>query len=182
MRMLSCGLFLTCLAGVALAADDFKLEPGFTLLFNGKDLSGWKEKTGGASLDAKTEAYKGRFTVKGDVVVIDPKVKGDVRIMTVREFPGDVHIKFDYKPGKGCNNDLFLRGTKFDIKTPDIKNLKQDEWNQFEIIIKGDKIEFKNNGEVQRMGTVKSASSPFEIRAEFGPIEYRHLRVMGGTK
>jgi hypothetical protein len=28
------------------AADDFKLEPGFTLLFNGKNLDGWKEASG----------------------------------------------------------------------------------------------------------------------------------------
>src|SRR5437899_7980347 len=118
MRLLSRGLILAALlaAPCLSRADDFKLEPGFTLLFNGKDLTGWKEKTGGASLEGKTEAYKGRFTIKDDVVTIDPKVKGDVRIMTTREFAGDVHIKFEYMPGPGCNNDLFLRGQKFDLK------------------------------------------------------------------
>src|SRR3954447_23758948 len=141
MRILSYGLFLTCLALAARAtADDFKLEPGFTLLFNGKDLTGWKEKTGGASLDGKTEAYKGRFTVKGDILVIDPKVKGDVRIVTTREFAKDVHIKFEYQPDAKCNNDLFLRGQKFDLVKGNVKNLQEGEWNQFEIIIKGDKI------------------------------------------
>jgi hypothetical protein len=59
------------------------------LLFNGKDLSGWVEKTGGAALDGKAEAYKGRFAVKDGAVVIDPKVKGDVRIVTAREFAGE---------------------------------------------------------------------------------------------
>jgi hypothetical protein len=185
MRILSCGLFLAGLVLVALharAADDFKLEPGFTLLFNGKDLTGWKEKTGGASLDGKTEAYKGRFTVKDDLLAIDPKVKGDVRIMTAREFAGDLHIKFEYKPGPGCNNDLFLRGQKFDLVKSGVKNLKEGEWNEFEIIIKGDKIEFKNNGEVQRAATIKSDSTVFEVRAELGPVEFRRMRVMGGTK
>lgn len=181
MRVLTFGLLLSCLALVA-AADDFKPEPGFTPLLNAKDLTGWKEKRGGMSLDGKTEAYKGRFAVKGGVLVIDPKVKGDVRIMTERQFAGDVHIKFDYRPGPGCNNDLFLRGHKFDLKKPDVKNLKQGDWNQFDIVIKGDTIEFLNNGEVQRKGKVKSKSSPFEIRAEFGPVEFRRLRVMGGGK
>jgi hypothetical protein len=176
------GVVLVALAA-PLAADDFKLEPGFKLLFNGKDLTGWKEKKGGSSLEGKTEAYKGRFKVSDGVLVIDPKVKGDVRIVTTREFAGDVHIKFEYKPGPGCNNDLFLRGQKFDIKKPDVKNLKEGEWNQFEIIIKGDKIEYLNNGEVQRKGKVKGGSSTvFEVRAEFGPIQFRHMRVMGGTK
>src|SRR5438477_5772480 len=107
MRSLPCCLILTVLLAAPrhARADDFKIEPGFTPLFNGKDLSGWKEKSGGASLEGKTEAYKGRFTVKDDLVIIDPKVKGDVRIMTNREFAGDVHIKFDYLPGPGCNND-----------------------------------------------------------------------------
>jgi hypothetical protein len=162
------------------AEDDFKPEEGFTLLLNGKDLTGWKEKTGGASLDGKTSAYLGRFAMKGDVLVIDPKVRGDVRIATERKFDGDVHIKFQYKPGKGCNNDLFLRGQKFDIKTPDVKNLKEGEWNLFEIAITGNKIEFRNNGEVQRKSTVKNTPTVFEIRAEFGPIEFRRMRVKGG--
>jgi hypothetical protein len=182
MRILAGGLILICL--VSAAADDFKIEPGFTPLFNGKDLSGWKEKNSGASLDGKTEAYKGRFTVKDDLVIIDPKVRGDVRIMTNREFAGDVHIKFDYLPGPGCNNDLFLRGHKFDLLKGkgNVNNLKEGEWNEFEIVIKGDTIEFKNNGEVQRKGAVKSDSSVFEIRAEFGPVQFRRMRVMGGTK
>jgi hypothetical protein len=185
-RISSCVLFLTfCLAlaapaGSATASDDFKIEPGFTLLFNGKDLTGWKEKTGGMSLDGKSEAYKGRFRVEDGVLVIDPRVKGDVRIITVREFAGDVHIKFEYKPGPGCNNDLFLRGQKFDIKKPDVKNLKEGEWNQFEIIIKDNRIEYLNNGAVQRKGTVKSGRTVFEVRAEFGPIQFRRMRVMGG--
>ena len=154
MRLLLGGLLLSYLASTAapvLAADDFKLEPGFTLLFNGKDLTGWKEKSGGAVLDGKTEAYKGRFTVKDGVLVIDPKVKGDVRVMTTREFTGDMHLKFEYKPGEACNNDLFLRGTKFDIipGNKENKNVKKGEWTEFEIIIAGDKIEFKNAGEVQ---------------------------------
>jgi hypothetical protein len=186
MRMVSCGLLLTGLALFCAApsagAEDPKLEPGFTLLFNGKDLTGWKEKTGGRSLDGKTEAYKGRFTVKDEILVIDPKVKGDVRIMTTREFAGDVHIKFDFEPGAGCNNDLFLRGHKFDLVKGGVKNMKDGEWNHFEIVITGDKIEFKNNGEVQRTGKVKVGSSVFEIRAEFGHIKFRRIRVQGGTK
>ena len=187
MRLLLGGLLLSYLASAAvpvLAADDFKLEPGFALLFNGKDLTGWKEKSGGAALDGKIEAYKGRFTVKDGVLVIDPKVKGDVRIMTTREFTGDMHLKFEYKPGEACNNDLFLRGTKFDIipGNNENKNVKKGKWTEFEIIITGDKIEFKNAGEVQRSAKTKNDRSAFEIRAELGAIEFRRIRVMGGSK
>ena len=183
MRMLVHGLFL---AGLVLAlpagssgGDDFKLEPGFTLLFNGKNLDGWKTKTGGEALDGKTEAYKGRFKVmEGGILVIDPTVKGDVVINTAKEFSKDLHIKFEFKPGKGCNNDLFLRGLKFDlIPTPKVlKNAKLDEWNEFEIIATGTKVEYKCNGEIMRTSTAKATASPFGIRAEFGPMQIRRIR------
>ena len=45
MRHLSSVVFLLSV-GVAVAADDFKPEPGFTLLLNGKDLDGWRTQTG----------------------------------------------------------------------------------------------------------------------------------------
>src|SRR5690242_8300964 len=117
------------------AADDFKLEPGFTLLFNGKNLDGWKEAGGKKeSLDGKTEAYKGRFKVVDGRLVYDPDVKGDLYIETAKEFGKDVHIKFDFKAGPKCNNDVFLRGTKFDIipGNKENKNVKEGEWHTFE--------------------------------------------------
>lgn len=156
--------------------DDFKLESGFTLLFNGKNLDGWKT-TAGESLDGKTEAYKGRFKVSDGKLVIDPKVKGDVRIQTVKAFANDVHIKFEFLPGKGCNNDLFIRGQKFDLVKGNVKNLKEGEWQPFEIVIKGDKAEFISSGEVQRKSAAKKGGTPLVIRAEFGSIELRRLRV-----
>lgn len=184
MRTLFSGLLLSSLVltATSLAAEDPKLEAGFTLVFNGKDLTGWKEMKGGASLDGKTDAYKGRFVVKDGLLTIDEKVKGDVRIGTTREFAKDFTLKFEFNPGKGCNNDLFIRGQKFDLSTQNLKKMKEGEWNEIEITVKGDKIEFKHNGEVARAGATKGDSSVLEIRAEFGPIQIRRLRVMGGSK
>jgi hypothetical protein len=162
-------------------AGDFKLEPGFTLLFNGKNLDGWKEASGKKDpLEGKTEAYKGRFKVVDGKLVYDPSVKGDLYIETTKEFGKDVTIKFDFKPGPKCNNDLLLRGTKFDIVpgSKENKNVKEGEWYAFEIIIIGDKIEHKINGETARTSTVKSkGATPFKLRAEFGAIEIKNIRV-----
>ena len=180
-RFLQAGM-LCVLAGLiaplCMAADDFKPEAGFTLIFNGKNLDGWKTKTG-ESTDGKTEAYNGRFKAAEGNLVIDVKVKGDVILSTAKEFGKDAHLKFDYMPGAGCNNDLFFYGTKFDLKKADVKNLKEGEWNQFEIIVQGGKAEFKNNGESLKTMPTKSDKSGLGIRAEFGPIQFRHLRVKG---
>jgi hypothetical protein len=181
MRSRSCGLLLVCLATLAphprsTGADDFKLEEGFTPFFNGKDLTGWKMAKGGDSLDGKTEAANKRFLVSDGKLVIDPKVKGDVTINTAKEFGKDVHIKFEFLPGAGCNNDLYFRGLKFDLKKSDVKNLKEDQWNVFEIVLQGDTVEYKCNGESLKTAKATAASTPLGVRAEFGPIQLRHLR------
>ena len=149
-----------------MAADEFKLEPGFTLLFNGKNLDGWKEAS------RKKESLEGKL-------VYDPAVKGDRYIETAKEFGKDVHITFDFKPGPKCNNDLFLRGTKFDIipGNKENKNVKEGEWYTFEIVVKGDTVEHKINGETVRKSKAGASATPFKLRAEFGAIEIKNIRV-----
>jgi hypothetical protein len=213
MRNLSLTL---CLFGLivlplpSMAGGEFKLEPGFTLLFNGKNLDGWREKKvttkdkanavfkkfgddvaldklaeeikkveGAQPLDGKTEAYKGRFKVAEGILNYDPKPGGDRYIETVKDFGKDVHIKFEFNPGPKCNNDLFLRGTKFDI-VPGAKELpkvKEGEWYTFEIIVKGNKIEHKINGETVRTSNAGAKATPFMLRAEFGAMQVKNIRV-----
>ena len=177
------GVLLLCLPLISgRAGDDFKLEPGFTPLLNGKNLDGWKQKKkGGDSLAGKTEAFNGRFKVVDGVLVIDPKVKGDVVIETEKKYGKDVIIRFEFKPGNGCNNDLFFRGIKFDLAKGNVKNLKEGEWNELEIISTESKVEYNCNGELQRMNKTKMDSTPFGIRAEFGPVEIRRLRIKTGA-
>ena len=164
------------------ADDDFKLEPGFTLLFNGKTLDGWKEASGKKeALEGKSDAFGGRFKVVEGRLVYDPDVKGDLSIETIRTFGKDVHIKFDFKPGPKCNNDIFLRGTKFDIVpgNKENKNVKEGDWHAFELLVTGDKVEHKIGGETVRSSTLKAdaPASPLKLRAEIGSIEIKNIRV-----
>lgn len=157
-------------------------QDGFTPLLNGKNLDGWKEASGKKeALDGKAEAFGGRFKVVEGRLVIDPEVKGDLHIETAKTFGKDLHIRFEFKAGPKCNNDLFLRGTKFDIVpgNKELKNVKEGEWTPFEIVVIGDKIEHRAGGEVARTSTLKAdaPASPFRIRAEFGVLEIRNLRV-----
>lgn len=180
MRLALCCLVLTA-AGAP--ADDFKPEPGFEPLLKGDALDGWRTKAAKGKesdkLDGKAEAFGGRFKLTAGTLTIDPKVKGDVTIETAKEFAGDATIRFEFNPGKGCNNDLFFRGQKFDLKA-DVKGLKEGAWNEFEIVLSGTKVEFKCNGEVARTATTKVEKSTFGVRAEFGPVQIRKLRVKGG--
>jgi hypothetical protein len=159
-----------------------QVEPGFKPLFNGKTLDGWKEASGKKeALDGKAEAFGGRFKVVEDRLVIDPAVKGDLHLETARTFGKDVQIQFEFKAGPKCNNDLFLRGTKFDIVpgNQECKAVKEGEWFAFEIVAAGDKIEHRIAGETVRATTLKpdAPASTFRIRAEFGELEIRNLRA-----
>ncbi len=181
MRRLSClFLFMSLALGLTASAGEFKLEPGFTLLFNGKNFDGWQPKGKKDPLDGKTDAFKGRFKIDKNAIVIDYAVKGDSYIETAKEITGDVHLKFDFLPGAACNNDFFLRGTKFDI-TLKLKGVKENEWNTCEIITTGDKIEHKINGETARKSDAKGKASTFAIRAEFGVIQVKNLRIKSGS-
>lgn len=184
MRSLSCVLFVLS-AGLVVAADDFKPEPGYKLLFNGKNLDGWQTKAAGKDgksepLAGKTEAFGGRFKVEGGELVIDPKVKGDRYIETVQPVGGDFTIRFDFKPGEGCNNDLLFLGTKFDIKAggkDTVKGVKLGEWNKMEIAVKGGTAEYTINGEKVGTQKTKGDKGPFTLRAEFGPMSVKNIRV-----
>lgn len=181
MRFLSVAAALILASGLADAADDFKPEPGFLLLFPGKSLDGWQTQGARpAPLDGKDDAFKGRFKLMDGILTIDPGVKGDVRIETSRKFGTNTVIRFEFKPDAKCNNDLFWLGTKFDITLAAIKSAKVDEWNTMEIAVKDGKAVFTCNGQMVRAIATKGESSTFAIRAEFGAIAIRRLRASEG--
>ncbi|HSQ54828.1 MAG TPA: DUF1080 domain-containing protein [Gemmata sp.] len=183
MRLLSCVVFLFT-ADMAFSGDDFKPEPGFKLIFNGKDLTGWQTSGGKPqSLAGKMEAFGGRFKVADGMLVYDPKVKGDRYIETTQPVSGDFTIRFDFKPGAGCNNDILFLGTKFDIKAGGkdaVKGVKLDEWNTMEIVVKGGSAEFRINGARSATHKTKGDKGPFILRAEFGPMVVKNLRMSTG--
>lgn len=181
MRFPSAAVLVCAAALVSGAADDFKPEPGFVPLFDGKALDGWQTKgPKGEALAGKTDAYDKRFVVRGGELVIDPKVKGDRYIETVRQFSGEFGVRFDFKPGEGCNNDVLLLGTKFDLKAGakgGLKGVKVDEWNTFAVTVKGGSAEFLINGERAATQKTKADKGPLTLRAEFGPMAVKNVRA-----
>lgn len=178
--LLLCALSVLSPAPRACAAEPAP-EAGFTALFNGKNLDGRQTaKTATAEpLHGKTEAFGGRFKVTDGTLAYDPAVKGNLYIETVKEFAKDVHIKLEFNPGAKCNNDFFLRGTKFDVVpgAKETKDVKEGEWQTLEIIVQGDKVEHRINGQVLRTAKAAAAASRFMLRAEFGAIQIRNIRV-----
>src|SRR5262245_29381059 len=84
-------------AGRGPAADEVKVEEGYTSLFNGQDLTGWKIGRGGKeALDSKKEAAKGRFQVKDGIIKVN-EGRGILDLYTVKEFNKDFHLKLEFR-------------------------------------------------------------------------------------
>lgn len=149
-----------------LAMTPLLAEEGFTALFNGKDLTGWK-----ASEHPET------FSVQdGAIIAHGPRSHcfyiGDfhqhrftnfelkVDVMTRAKANGGVYILTDYQetgwPGKGfevqVNNtypgDPRLTGSLYEVADNTAEVVKDNEWFTEDILVEGDTITVKVNDKV----------------------------------
>jgi hypothetical protein len=94
MKTLKC-IFFIFLSGFAIAtssAQNKSLEPGFTSLFNGKDLDGWV---------GNKESYR----AENGMIVIDPQGGGGGNLYTEKEY-GNFILHFEFQLTPGANNGL----------------------------------------------------------------------------
>ena len=166
-RSFFCLAFLA-VCPVAFGGDSPSAEPprGFTSLFNGKDLTGWKRHGGNKDTWG---AEKGILFVKKG---------GGGWLMTEKEY-GDFELRLEFKVPKGGNSGVALRSpmkgdpayTGMEIQIlddPSYKGLQKwqhtgsiygvvpsskqptrpvGEWNRYRIVCKGRKVTVELNGE-----------------------------------
>jgi hypothetical protein len=175
------GLAALVEAGAGRAGDEFPVEEGFTRLFNGKDLSGWR--LGQESLDGKTETADHRFAAKDGAIVIQgaPKIED---LYTVREFGRDFVLRLEFRAGPRANSGLYIRGKQLQVRDyPTIgpyKTLKQFHdggWNVIEVTVKGDAAECTCNGELLEKALAVPPKGGIGLQSETGQIEYRRIRL-----
>ena len=100
-------------------------------------------------------------------------------IETTKEFAKDVTFKFDFKPGPKCNNDIFFRGTKFDI-VPDKENQERQGRRMVHIRDRSPPTTRSSTRSTARRSAPKDAKgkgNTLILRAEFGAIEIKNIRV-----
>jgi hypothetical protein len=168
-------------------ADDFKLEPGFTALFNGKDLTGWHYK-GEANLEGKSEATDGRYTAKDGILVVNthdaakgPRLR---QLSTAAEFPKDFILRLEFRAAVNADSGIFIRGPQLQCRdylvAGPYKNLKQykpQDWNEIEITVKEGVAYCTCNGEVLESAFKVPATGPIGLEADRGQMEYRRIRL-----
>lgn len=175
---------LLSLASPAFAADDFKPEPGFVALFNGRDLSGWSYSAA-EKFDGRTTSPEGRFEAKEGVLIVHPKAPRDLKkIFTVREFPKDFVLKLEFRAAVGADSGIFIRGPQLQCRDylvagpyKELKKFRPQDWNEIEVTVKDGVARCTCNGELLTDALKVPATGPIGLEADQGQLEYRRIRI-----
>ncbi|HEX2852936.1 MAG TPA: DUF1080 domain-containing protein [Opitutaceae bacterium] len=181
---LPCVVLLALALIAPLRAADFSPEPGFTALFNGRDLTGWHHQDG-PGLDGKTDAGDGRYTVKdGALTGNDAKAeKGRVLLWTTQEFTGNFVLRLEFRAAEKTDGGLFFNKTQlqcgdygnYAFKT--FKAYRPLDWNAIEVTVQDGVARCTCNGGLLEAALKIPAPGQIGLEADKGAIEYRRIRI-----
>ena len=195
-HMMRSGLFFVLIfAGFSRAEDAFVVEPGFTSLFNGKDLTGWRLDE--EKLDGKNATADRRYVVKDGVIVITGASPGQPpmsAIDTVAEFNQDFVLRLEFRTSRNANSGIHLRDRDFkhQLQVRDyphvgpykmLSHYKEGDWNAIEVTVKRDTsgkgvTAFCTcNGEVLEKSLALPAKGTIALQSETNVVEYRRIRI-----
>ncbi len=193
-KIFCAALLLASFSGVS-RADDWKPDPGFVSLYNGQDLSGWgyrdKEQKVLESFDGKTESSDGRYSAKGESIVVNPedKSKGPHlrQLWSTQEFPKNFILKIEFRAAVNADSGIFLRKPQLQCRDylvagpyKDLKNYKPQDWNTIIITVKDGIAHCECNGEVLEDALKLPATGPIGLEADRNQMEYRHIQIKEG--
>jgi hypothetical protein len=164
---------------------------GFTALFNGKDLTNWKEIKG-----------EGHWTVRDGILHYDGQ--GD-SLVTTKDY-GDFEMWVDWKIGPKGDSGIYLRGkpqvqiwddpvgsgglfnNKVGASKPSsVADKPVGEWNRFRIVMKGDKVTVHLNGKLvvdsvalenwPNYDAPLPSTGTIELQHHGNPLEFRNIYV-----
>ena len=176
--------FLACAFAAPLIAADFAPEPGFTALFNGKDLTGWHHQDGPA-LDGLTDPGDGRFTIKDGALTGNTAKaeKGRVLLWTTKSFTGNFVLRFEFRAAEKTDGGLFFNKTQLqcgDYSSYAYKACKAYrplDWNAIEVVVQDGVARCTCNGEVLDAALKIAEPGQLGFESDKGAIEYRRIRI-----
>ena len=178
--------------GATLRADDWKPEPGYRALFDGKDLTGWcfRDRAGAITerFDGKTASSDdGRYSAKDGVLTVNfPKGKERLisAMWTAEEFAGDFTLKLEFRASVGADSGVFVRKPQLQCRDylvagpyKTLKQYKPQDWNQIEVVVKGGVARCTCNGEVLEAEFKLPETGPIGLEGDRGQMEYRHIQI-----
>jgi hypothetical protein len=191
-------LLSASLAGAAYA-DDWRPEPGYKSLFNGRDLTGWcfrakvdrnSPRVGDVTekFDGKAESSDaGRYSANDGILSVNFP-KGQERLIsalyTVEEFPKDFTLKLEFRASVNADSGIFLRKPQLQCRDytvagpyKDLKSYKPQDWNQIEVVVKDGVARCTCNGEVLEAEFKLPETGPIGLEGDRGQMEFRHIQI-----
>jgi hypothetical protein len=192
-------LLFVCLGACGLSAraaelPEAEVKEGFASMFNGKDFTGWRFGEETPTADKLPENWK----VEEGVIKLSGG--GSPHLATTAEY-GDFEMRFEwrgtrerYNSGffirsgrKVGNNQInlakgsegnFLGGKLTGAKPVPALQKPSMEWNEWRVLVVGDKVTFWCNGELAWEGTGLATKRGYiGLQAEGAPMEFRNLRI-----
>lgn len=187
--------------------DVFSPEPGFTSLFNGKDLTGWgfhasppvkKPKKPNPNrparpmikeaiqFDGKTASNDGRYVAKNGRLIVTTPTEGRriQQLWTTQEFPENFILKLEFRATPNADSGIFIRKPQlqcrdFPLAGPykDLKKYKAQDWNEVIITVKDGIAHCTCNGEVIEDALKVPETGPIGLEGDRGQMEYRRIRL-----
>ncbi len=174
------------LAHAASAESDWKPEPGFLSLFNGKDLTGWCYQPS-EPFDGKAEASDGRYSGKDGILTVHPHKEGNSRfrqMWTVKTFAKNFQLKLQFRAEHNADSGIFLRKPQLQCRDYwvagpyyQLQKYKYLGWNDIEVIVKDGTALCTCNGEILQDALKLPADGPIGLEADRGTMEYRHIQI-----
>jgi hypothetical protein len=176
-------LLLASATQAAAAADDFKLEPGYFSLFNGKDLTGWGYRTN--NFDGKPASSDGRYTAKEGILTVNAREPRLFQVIwTTREFPKNFNLKLEFRAAVNADSGIFIRKPQLQCRDylvagpyKELKKYKPQDWNEIEVTVKDGVAHCTCNGEVLEAAMKVPETGPIGLEGDRGQMEYRRIRL-----
>lgn len=177
-------LVICCIAPFAASADDFKPEPGFINLFNGKDLTGWGYRTN--NFDGQTKSIDGRYSAKDGILTVHPYLEARKiqQLWTTKEFPKNFILKLEFRAEINSDSGIFIRKPQLQCRDylvagpyKDLKKYRPQDWNEIIVKVKNGIAHCTCNGEVLNAAMKVPETGPIGLEADRGQMEYRRIRL-----
>jgi hypothetical protein len=183
--------FMTAVVSL-LRADDFKPEPGYVSLFNGKDLTGWGYRTNlyegkAANLEGKPISDDGRYSGTNGVLAVHPRAPRLMQIIwTTQEFPKDFILKLEFRAAVNADSGIFIRRPQLQCRDylvagPDkykqLKKYKPQDWNEIVVTVTNGVAHCTCNGEVLEAAMKVPETGPIGLEGDRDLMEYRRIRI-----
>jgi len=177
-------LFVFVSVALAARAADFEPDPGFSSLFNGKDLTGWCYSAQD-KFDGKTESSDGRYSAADGVLTVHPRTPRQIsKLWTVQEFPRDFILKLEFRAAVNADSGIYLRKPQLQCRDylvagpyKALKHYKPQDWNEIVVTVKGGAAHCTCNGEILEDALALPPTGPIGLEGDRGQMEYRHIQV-----